>query len=1009
MYQGALGPFDQKILFQAAKHAGFAQWFADPRTRRMWATEAFYDLLGFDPLEVSLDHEWIRKRLHPDDAGKNLENMRKVFFGENDGFDTDFRLMCKDRSYKWFHATARLYEREGSRSEPIICGNLTDISHRKETEKRLRQALSLAETAREEAEKSEDLLLLATENAGISPWLLNPGSGTFIRNKRFKTLSGMPMDGDVGHSSDVSSRVHPDDIAAVRQELASLLCGHKAVAKVEHRLRHEDGHYVWCSSIARLLPGTAEKRSNLICGVTNDISERIAHEVELNAALRDAQAKRLEALEAAEILRHSTEKSSVVPWYRIPETGEGHVAGHLATILGFPSDFEIGFRQLRELLHPDDAQDMDNNFLALDHGEIEELSGAFRLQRADGSWRWFKGQAQRVDRSAEGLPIMICGSLTDIDELKQNEVRLAETANTLRRSHEHLTLVADVAPVGLYEFRLSPDGRLDFPYCSGRFADFAGVDHSAIMKDSMKLFSVVVPEDIPPLLASVHRSAETLDLWQRRFRIRHPERDIVWLHGTSVPRKEPDGTCIWTGAFLDVTADVEREQEQRHAHLLAEQMRAENERQALHDGLTGLPNRRFYDRMIGERLERARSGGPKDAVLIRLDLDHFKHVNDTLGHEAGDAVLAHVAEILGRSVRSSDFAARIGGDEFSILMAPGASEKGAREIVKRIRGDLEKPMKFEGRQCRFGASFGVAFSEDLSRDGADIQMFANAALYRAKVSGRNRLEFFTPDLHQSLLHDRRLSVEIHEAIEDDQFVPFFQPQISAESGRLVGLEVLLRWRHPAKGLVTPEAFLQVAEQLRLVADIDRIMMEKSLEALGRWRKRGLEVPKISFNVSSGRMHDPGVVALATQMAASNTRVTFELLESILIEEENAAFRDHLAKIRAAGIDIEIDDFGSGHASIIGLMEIAPSALKIDKRIIFPVARDNRARNLVRAIVEIANTLGINTVAEGVETEEQAMVLREIGCNVLQGYLFSCPLSEEQFLSFALNLERNSAP
>ncbi|WP_068309549.1 sensor domain-containing protein [Aliiruegeria sabulilitoris] len=1008
MYQGALGPFDQQILFQAAKHAGFAQWFADPRTRRMWATDAFYDLLGFDPREVSLDHEWIRKRLHPDDVGKNFERMRKAFSGENDGFDTDFRLMCKDRSYKWFHATGRLYERESSRAEPIVCGNLTDISSRKATEDRLREALSLAETAREEAEKSEDLLLLATEYAGISPWLLNPSFGTFIRNKRFKTLGGIRMDGDMGHSSNVYSRIHPDDLPAVQRELADLLHGQQDVAKVEHRLLHEEGHYVWCSSIARLLPATVEKRSNLVCGVTVDISERKAHEVELNVALKKAQATRLEALEAADILRHSTEKSSVVPWYRIPETGEGNVAGHLATILGFPADFKIGFRQLLELLHPDDARDMDDNFLALNRGEIEELGGAFRLRRADGNWRWFKGRAQRVDRSAEGLPVMICGSLTDIDELKQNEARLAETANTLRRSHEHLTLVADVAPVGLYEFRLSPDGRFDFPYCSGRFADFAGVDHVEIMKDSMKLFRVVVPEDIPALLASVHRSAETLELWHARFRIRHPERGIVWLHGSSVPRKEPDGTCIWTGAFLDVTADMEREQEQRHAHHLAEQMRAENERQALHDGLTGLPNRRYYDKVIGERLERARSAGPKDAVLIRIDLDYFKHVNDTLGHEAGDNVLVHVAEILERSIRSSDFAARIGGDEFSILMAPSASEAVARDVVRRIRSELQKPMKYEGRQCRFGASFGVAYSQDLSRDGADIQMFADAALYRAKVSGRNRLEFFTPDLHQSLLRDRRLSVEIHEAIEGDQFVPFFQPQISAETGCLVGLEVLLRWRHPTKGLVTPEAFLQVAEQLRLVADIDRIMMEKSLEALGRWRERGLEVPKISFNVSSGRMHDPGVVALAAQMAASNTRVTFELLESILIEEENAAFRDHLAKIRAAGIDIEIDDFGSGHASIIGLMEIAPSALKIDKRIVFPVASDDRARKLVRAIVEIANTLGINTVAEGVETEQQAKALREIGCNVLQGYLFSCPLSEERFLTFALELEKTCA-
>ena len=227
-----------------------------------------------------------------------------------------------------------------------------------------------------------------------------------------------------------------------------------------------------------------------------------------------------------------------------------------------------------------------------------------------------------------------------------------------------------------------------------------------------------------------------------------------------------------------------------------------------------------------------------------------------------------------------------------------------------------------------------------------------------------------------------------------------QPQVRAGDGSLYGAEVLLRWNHPTEGTLAPGAFMHVAERLRLVPDIDRIVMEKSRDVIARWRAQGLVVPKISLNVSAGRMHDPSILEFAAKFAEIDTRLTFELLESILVEEENQAFRDNLATIRAAGVEIEIDDFGSGHASIIGLMEIEPSALKIDQRIVFPVVHEQRARDLVRAIVQIAAALGIRTVAEGVETADHVRILRALGCEVLQGYHFARPLSEAQFLAYA---------
>ncbi len=592
------------------------------------------------------------------------------------------------------------------------------------------------------------------------------------------------------------------------------------------------------------------------------------------------------------------------------------------------------------------------------------------------------------------------GSVLDITERRATERRAVQATADLAHAHERLTYLTDGATVGLFETRMHSDGRMEFPYTSARFEDLVGYSSAEIRVLGGGILDRIEPEDRARVHAAIERSHRDLRPVQVRFRLRHPDRGSLWLEVSAGAPRAAGGGFTWVAALHDVTCDVRREHDLRQAHRLAEQMRARNQQQALHDGLTGLPNRRYFDDVIAERRIQAQRGGPGDCTLVRLDLDRFKHVNDTLGHAAGDKVLVRVAEVLRDCVRVGDFASRNGGDEFSILMAAGATEDAAREVIDRVQHALAEPLIHEGRQCRFGVSFGIAHTGNILETGDDIHLFADAALYRAKVEGGNRTEAFTPQLQFEIHRDRELAIAIHEALENDEFVPYFQPQIRAADGSLFGVEVLLRWNHPTDGIIVPGAFMHVAEQLRLVPDIDRVMMEASCGVLSRWRAKGLVVPKISFNVSSGRMHDPDILAFAAKFAEIDTRVTFELLESILVEEESQAFRDNLKTIRDAGVDIEIDDFGSGHASIIGLMEIEPTALKIDQRIVFPVVRDSRAGDLVRAIVEIARALGIDTVAEGVETEAHARILREIGCGVLQGYHYAKPLSEAQFLDYA---------
>ncbi|MEL6206517.1 MAG: diguanylate cyclase, partial [Pseudomonadota bacterium] len=360
------------------------------------------------------------------------------------------------------------------------------------------------------------------------------------------------------------------------------------------------------------------------------------------------------------------------------------------------------------------------------------------------------------------------------------------------------------------------------------------------------------------------------------------------------------------------TALIRQQRLQESYARALEAAKTELERQAREDTLTGLPNRRAFEEALAIRnvAQPLPDGGqPPETVLIRVDLDHFKYVNDVLGHAAGDAVLEHVGKLLQRSLRSGDLAARIGGDEFVLLLAAGSTTEGAETLLGRLRESLRDPVIYEGKACRFGASFGIASSRSGARDGEELLAFADTALYEAKDRGRGRVEVYTPRIHDRVLTNRRLADELRSALDQGEFEPFFQPQVDAVTMEITGVEVLARWR-PSSGaeIRTPATFLDLAGQLRLTGEIDAQIFERARAVVPDLQSLGLCPPQLSFNVSSQRMHDPSLVSAARALRALGPRVAFELLESISIEEESQVFAYHVDALKEAGIGIEIDDF-----------------------------------------------------------------------------------------------------
>jgi diguanylate cyclase (GGDEF)-like protein/PAS domain S-box-containing protein len=719
------------------------------------------------------------------------------------------------------------------------------------------------------------------------------------------------------------------------------------------------------------------------------------------ALRRAADSARAELARTEAQIRAATEASNVALWHICPETGEIWLSAVWYTLLGYePDALEPSFELFLELIHPDDIAETRAAFARLIEGEAAFFRADFRMRCADGSWLWIGATGAKVDRTREGLPYLVCGMQTDITARKETEARLAEAARAADEHRQLLNRLAENSPAALFEFCMDTSGAMSLPYATSGVHELLGVPREDLDGEAANIFRTILPEDAAGVLEAVEASRADLSPFRCRFRARRCDGGVVWLQANSMPQRLPDGGTTWLGSVYDVTPEVAREATLARARDDALELQRKMRELALHDGLTGLPNRRHFDSRLEDRRRAAEAQAqPDPLVIIRIDLDRFKYVNDALGHAAGDAVLTHAAAVIRNAIDEADFAGRVGGDEFSILMAPGRSAADAMDLARKIQGDLAYPYLFEGKVCRFGASFGIASSEETGTTALDLMSFADAALYRAKELGRGRLELFSKALHDEILEARRMAGEIEAALENGDFVPFFQPQICARTGRLVGLEALARWRTRDGRIIGPDRFLSVAEQIRVVPLIDRMMLAKTEAIVDEWAAAGFLPPKISFNISAGRLQDGRLARAARGLQRRGVRVSYELLETILLEDVDASVLHNLDRVREAGILIEVDDFGSGHASILGLQRIRPDVLKIDRRLVSMVADADTSNDLVRAIVSMARSLSIATTAEGVETEAQAGTLRGIGCEVLQGFLYARPLDADALLEW----------
>jgi diguanylate cyclase (GGDEF)-like protein/PAS domain S-box-containing protein len=467
---------------------------------------------------------------------------------------------------------------------------------------------------------------------------------------------------------------------------------------------------------------------------------------------------------------------------------------------------------------------------------------------------------------------------------------------------------------------------------------------------------------------------------------------------------------LLAGHASAVLASLERSVELAEANRELRQARDEAQRQALHDGLTGLPNRT----LLRDRLQQAILIGERDkagVALLIMDLDRFKDVNDTLGHHTGDELLQQVGVRLRSVLRASDTVARMGGDEFAVVLPMAGHADVASRVAQALVQALEKPFTLAGHSVSIGSSIGIAMYPEHGTNVKTLLRHADVAMYVAKRGGSGHAVYaWEQDAHDP---DRLGMIgELRTAIEQDELILHYQPKVSLRTGRCDRVEALVRWQHPQRGLIPPDDFIPLAEQTGLIKPLTHWVITSALRQCRAWLDGGLDIA-VAVNLSMRNLHDPDLVDQISRLLAANgvppAALKLEVTESALMTDPQRAL-DSLARLRAIGVEIAIDDFGTGHASLSYLKQMPVEEIKLDRSFVRDMTSDKNDYTIVRSTIELAHDLGLRVIAEGVEDQETWDMLVKLGCDLAQGYHMSRPLPEAELRHwFAADAGRRALP
>jgi diguanylate cyclase (GGDEF)-like protein/hemerythrin-like metal-binding protein/PAS domain S-box-containing protein len=612
-------------------------------------------------------------------------------------------------------------------------------------------------------------------------------------------------------------------------------------------------------------------------------------------------------------------------------------------------------------IHPDDIERTKKDFTAHLAGETEFYHNKHRIIRKDGGWTWILSRGKVVERDEQGIAKRIVGIHSDITEKELASIIYKNSSQAMFISDAHNKIIS-INPAFTTITQYEKDeviGKNPYMLSSG---------------EEDKNFYKRLWFDV---LQNGSWNGEVVNTRK------NGERYIQEL-SINVVKNFEGKVDHYIGFFSDIS-----ERKKSEKIIL---------KQANYDALTDLENRRKFDIRLSEAIVVSKRTKNPFAVLF-IDLDHFKDINDTLGHPVGDSILIEVAKRIKQQIRASDTLSRFGGDEFTLLLPEIKNESVVDRIAQQIIDAIKEPFIFGKTTLYLSASIGITLYPDDGEDGATLLKNADQAMYQAKNSGRSCFNYFTE--HMQILAQKRhhTLIELHKAIDEQQFEVYYQPIVDTKTGKIIKAEALVRWNHPVQGLIFPDQFIPLAEETGMIIEIGDFVYKQAILQVHEWKQKYKTNFKVSINKSPAQFKTPHTLddwlRYQEELGIDTHNVIIEITESLLIKEDPLV-HEQLLRLRDSGIEVAIDDFGTGYSSFAYLKRFDIDYLKIDKSFIDNIASLEQERILCEAMIAMAHTLDIKVVAEGVESEFQKQILAGMQCDFLQGYLYSKPVAAKEF-------------
>jgi len=928
----------------AQRLASVGSWNWDIRTDvHTWSDEV-YAIYGRDPALPPAIYPEVQKYFTPESWAR-LADAVEYAIKNSFPYACDAEVVRPDGSHRWIIARGEaLLDNEGQLIR--LHGSVQDITERK--------------MAAMQLQASEERLQMAIAATSEALWDWDVPSNTVYRSQRYFEMTGYTEEEDSQDLEFIKRKIHPDDLSLVLQCMADFRTPHCSDIDFEYRLVTKQGEVKWVHTRGSVVSRDAEGKALRVVGTLADINEKKLIEAEL--------------LEREQRLERVMLGSDLGYWDWDLRSNAFKVSARWETMLGYePGEMKVDPEHWPDYIHPDDLKashaSLDRHIKGLTTSHELEL----RLRTKSGEWRWVLTRGAIVAWDAEGKPLIMSGTHTDITAQKMMELTQREAATVFSSSFEGIMVVN---PVGCIT-KINP-----------AFTRITGYTEKEVCGQSTKLLAS--GHHNASFYAEMWNAVKEDDFWRGEIWNKRKNGEIFpELLSISSVRDATGEIQHYIGIFTDISELKTHE--------------AELDRMAHYDPLTGSPNRRLLADRLGQAVNRANRTN-KSLAVCYLDLDGFKEINDKYGHAVGDRLLIGVTENLKHVLRADDTLARLGGDEFAVLLSDISSAEESAMILDRILVGISKPIQIDSKSVSISASIGVSLYPDDNVDADTLLRHADHAMYLAKEAGKNRYHLFDPESDRKAQQRRQILERLEIALDNNEFILYYQPKVDLITGEIVGAEALIRWQHPNRGILAPGEFLTYIYGSKLEKPLGEWVIKAAIQQAYHWQLRGIPV-RVSANISAHHLLAPEFcdylqAALRVHPYFEASNFELEVLETAAIADMELAVAI-LNRCRQMGIHFSLDDFGTGYSSLTYLRKLPVDTLKIDQSFVRDMLTDVEDLDIVEGVIRLAGAFDRQVIAEGVETMAHGAKLLELGCRLAQGYGIARPMPADQFVEWSV--------